>query len=253
MATFSGKLDQLLKIARAASSKEAFVDPAAMAGGGASMDPAMDPMAGGAPPADPMAGGAPPMDPAMMGMDPSMMGGAPPMDPMMGGMPPMDPAMMGMDPAMMGMDPAMMGGMPPLPPEGGGGITAEEVRTIIQEEMSSKSESKSTGSSKQNETDGALKQINFLLAKIADVLGISISAQDIVEAPEEAAPAAPAAAPAAEAGPQSTFANIDPMEAYPTAVKTSDEGTAYDAAGLFEVTNKAASLAHVLKHRKNRK
>ena len=195
-----------------------------------------------------MAGGAPPMDPAMMGMDPSMMGGMPPMDPaMMGGMPPMDPAMMG-------MDPSMMGGMPPLPPEGdsaGGGITAEEVRTIIQEEMGNKgSGSKSTGGSKQNETDAALKQINFLLAKIADVLGISISAQDIVEAPE--APEAEAAAPAAtDPGPESTFADIAPIEPYPTAVKSS--GEAYDASGLFEMTDRASALAHVLQHRKNRK
>ena len=47
---FSGKLGQLLKIARA-QNKRAFVDPA-MAGGGA-------------PPMDPAMGGAPPMDPAM--------------------------------------------------------------------------------------------------------------------------------------------------------------------------------------------
>jgi len=124
---FSGKLGQLLKIARA-QNKRAFVDPA-MAGGG-----------GGAPPMDPAMGGAPPMDPMMGGG-----GGAPPMDPAMMGM---DPAMMGMDPAMMGMDPAMMGGAPPAPEGGGGG--GDDIRAIIKEELAA---SGLTGASSATEDD----------------------------------------------------------------------------------------------------
>lgn len=93
-------------------------------------------------PPDPMAGGMPPGMPPGMPMDPSMMGGAPP-----GGMPPMDPAMMGGMPPGMPMDPSMMGGAPPMPPmpmdpsmmggpvPGAGGLTADSIRQIIQEEI----------------------------------------------------------------------------------------------------------------------
>ena len=73
---------ELLRNARAAVQKQAFVAAGDPAMGG---DPAA--AAGGAPPMDPaMAGGAAPMDPAMAGggapMDPAMAGGAPPQDPM---------------------------------------------------------------------------------------------------------------------------------------------------------------------------
>ena len=158
---FSGKLTQLLKIARDRN-KRAFVDPA---------------MAGGAPPMDPaMMGGAPPMDPAM--------GGAPPMDPAMGGAPPMDPAMMGMDPAMMGMDPAMMGGAPPAPSGGGEG----DIRAIIKEELAA---SGLTGASSATETpSGKVKpkidvnveilQIKKMLARLSDAMGVNIPAADMV-------------------------------------------------------------------------
>lgn len=162
---FSGKLSQLLKIARERN-KQAFIDPAMMGGGG------------GAPPMDPaMGGGAPPMDPAMMG-------GAPPMDPAMGGgAPPMDPAMMGMDPAMMGMDPAMMGGAPPAP-EGGG----DDIRAIIKEELAA---SGLTGASSATETPaGKVKpkidvnveilQIKKMLARLSDAMGVNIPAADMV-------------------------------------------------------------------------
>ena len=160
---FSGKLSQLLKIARD-SEKQSFVDPAMMAGGGA---PPMDPA---------MGGGAPPMDPAMAG-------GAPPMDPMAGGAPPMDPAMMGMDPSMMGMDPSMRGGEPPAP---GGG--SEDIRAIIKEELAA---SGLTGAGGSTETPtGKIKpkidvnvellQIKKMLARLSDALGINIPAADMV-------------------------------------------------------------------------
>ena len=102
--------------------KTAFVDPAAVAGGG--MPPGMPP-------------GAPPMDPAMMagGMPP----GAPPMDPAMmaGGAPPMDPAMMAggmpMGDPMMAMPPEA--GPPPADPSAQAMGDQEAIRNIIREEI----------------------------------------------------------------------------------------------------------------------
>jgi hypothetical protein len=176
---FSGKLSQLLKIARDRN-KQAFVDPAAM--GKAAQPPGgMDPMMGG--------GGAPPMDPMMGG------GGAPPMDPMMGGggAPPMDPAMMGMDPAMMGMDPAMMGGAPPPPPGGGGGVDPESIRAIIKEELSASGLTGSDGASQgptgqikpKVDVNVELLQIKKMVARLSDAMGINIPAADMVATPED--------------------------------------------------------------------
>jgi hypothetical protein len=209
---FSGKLQQLVKIARQ-QNKEAFVDPAA-AGGAPPMDPAM---AGGAPPMDPaMAGGAPPMDPAMM--DPSMMG-----------MPPMDPSMMA----------------PPAPVEGGG----EDIRAIIKEELAA---SGLTGaSSASQEPTGQIKpkidvnvellQIKKMLARLSDALGINIPAADMVATSEdltEMAGGGPAPAPEAAAG---GIDPIAPMEGFPGAPKAAELGESLDT-----LSDRASAMAFVM-------
>lgn len=117
----------------------------------------------------PPGGGGMPMDPAMMGG-----GGGMPMDPsMMGGMPP---------------DPSMMGG------GAGGGVTADEVRSIVMEAVQ-QSLGAGAGAGGAAGAGGMLKpkidvnvelmQIKNMLAKIVDALGIPVPAQDMVATPEK--------------------------------------------------------------------
>ena len=172
----SGKLDELVKIARNQNNKRAFVDPAMAAGGGA---PPMDPAMGGAPPMDPAMGGAPPMDPAM--------GGAPPMDPMAGGAPPMDPGM------------------------GGGGPDLEAMITsAVQNAMGAGGGGVGGAMQGQAGPDGQIKpkidvnveimQIKNMLAKIADSLGVQIPAQDMVATPDKLTAMAQGIPPAGAGG-----------------------------------------------------
>ena len=141
---FSGKLSQLLKIARE-SEKQSFVDPAMMAGGGA---PPMDPA---------MGGGAPPMDPAMAG-------GAPPMDPMAGGAPP-------------------MGGEPPAPGGGSEDIRAIIKEELAASGLTGAGGSTETPTGKikpKIDVNVELLQIKKMLARLSDALGINIPAADMV-------------------------------------------------------------------------
>ena len=177
---------ELLKMARQ-NVKKAFV---------AAGDPAMG--------ADPAAAGGAPMDPAMAGMDPAAAGGAP-MDPAMmaGGMP--DPAMaaggaMGGDP-MAALQPmidqsvqaalASQGGAPAG--GGGGGAKAPKVDVGVE-----------------------LKDIKQQLAKLMDVMGITMTPSEVY-GEEEQAPqdpmAAPAPAPEAAGGALGAINPIAPMKA----------------------------------------
>jgi hypothetical protein len=222
---FSGKLTQLLKIARERN-KQAFIDPAMMGGGGA---PPMDPAMGG--------GGAPPMDPAMMG-------GAPPMDPsMMGGAPPMDPSMMGMDPSMMGMDPSMMGGAPPSP---GGG--SEDIRAIIKEELAA---SGLTGAGGATETPAGkikpkidvnveLLQIKKMLARLADAMGVNIPAAEMVATEDDLTEMANAGA----AGGGMTPGAIPSIEAIGGAFP--EPKAAGIGANLETLSDRASAMAYVM-------
>ena len=231
---FSGKLSQLLKIARDRN-KQAFVDPSMMGGGGA---PPMDPAMGGG-------GGAPPMDPAMMGG-----GGAPPMDPAMmggGGAPPMDPAMMGMDPAMMGMDPAMMGGAPPAP-EGGGG----DIRAIIKEELAA---SGLSGASSATETPaGKIKpkidvnveilQIKKMLARLSDAMGVNIPAADMVATEDDLTEMANAGAGGGGGEAAMTPGAIPPIEAMQGAFPEPKAAGIRD--NLETLSDRASAMAYVM-------
>jgi hypothetical protein len=157
-------------------------DPAAAAGGAPPMDPAM--MMGGG-------GGAPPMDPSMM-----MGGGAPPMDPamMMGGAPPDIGAML--KPMIQeAIQEAMQGAQGGQGGSGGGGGAGAggKVKVDIPTEV------------QQIKTD--MYQIKMLLAKIADVAGIQLSAAEMFSTPpqqqehaHEPQPAAAEQDPAAAGG-----------------------------------------------------
>ena len=133
------------------------------------------PPAGGAPPMDPMAaGGAPPP------MDPAMMGG--------GGMPPMDPAMMG----------------------GAAPIDADQIRSIIQEELAvsgGKGGSGSGGGTKKFDPEQLNRQLhtmNKFLSSIANALGVELPPEALLEPPpgeeQDQAAAPEAAAPPAGGG-----------------------------------------------------
>ena len=206
---FSGKLDQLLKIARA-QNKRAFVDPAMAGGGAPHMDPAM--------------GGAPPMDPAMMG-------GAPPMDP-----------------AMMGMDPAMMGGAPPAPPGGGGGgddiraIIKEELAASGLTGASSATEAPSGKIKPKVDVNVEILQIKKMLARLSDAMGVNIPAADMVATEDDLTEMASEGAgvdPAMTAG---AIPPIGPIGgAFPEPKAAGHLGNSLDT-----LSDRASAMAHVM-------
>jgi hypothetical protein len=224
MSTNMHKLRELIKIAQSQRAKVGFVDPAAM---------------GGMPPGG---GGGMPMDPAMMGG-----GGGMPMDPaMMGGGMPMDPAMMG---GGMPMDPAMMGGAPPP-----AGVTADEVRAIIQEAMAAQG---GGGGGAAGAAGGLLKpkidvnveimQIKNILAKIVDALGIPVPAQDMVATPEKLTEMAQGGGGGAGG---SAIPPIQPMApASPKMAAVHEDGRPYSDRGPAALSGKAAALAQIMRNR----
>ena len=164
-------------------------------------------------------------DPAM-GADPAMAGGAPPMDPAMaGGAPPMDPAAGGMP-----MDPAMMaGGMPdPAMAAGGamGGDPMAALQPMIDQSVQAALASQGGGAPAGGGGGGAkapkvdvgieLKDIKQQLAKLMDVMGITMTPSEVY-GEEEQAPqdpmAAPAPAPEAAGGALGAINPIAPMKA----------------------------------------
>ncbi len=174
---------ELLRHARAAVEKQAFVAAGDPAMGG---DPAA--AAGGAPPMDPaMAGGAAPMDPAMAGggapMDPAMAGGAPPQDPMAMIQPMIDQAVQA---AMAGGGAAAGGGAP-------------KAKKFDPEEL-----------------DRRMYAMDVNIAKIADALGVQLSPSDVVKPPAgETGPTqnAPEAAGPAAGGALGQIGEMAPMKA----------------------------------------
>ena len=178
---------ELLKMARQ-NIKQAFV---------AAGDPAM-----GADPA--AAAGAPPMDPAMAGMDPAMAGGAPPMDPAMaGGMP--DPSMAG---GAMGGDP--LAALQPM--------IDQAVQTAVAAQGGGSGSGGGGGGAKAPKIDvgSELKDLRQQMAKIMDVMGITMTPSEVY-GEEEQAPqdpmAAPAPAPEAAGGAFGAINPIEPMKA----------------------------------------
>ena len=149
---------ELLKLARAnvtrGLEKGAFTDPAMVMGGA------------GAGAADPM---------AMAGGDPMAAAGGG--DPMAGAMPPM-PAM--------GADPAAAA---PAPAEAAGGVTADEVKAIVEQAIAN------SGGAGGGAGDAAIKpkidvnvelmQLKNMVAKLLDEQGIPMPAQEMVATPDK--------------------------------------------------------------------
>lgn len=228
------KLNELVKIAQHAVSKAAFVDPATVAGGG---------MGGGMPP-----GG----DPSAMGMDPSMMGGAPP-----GGAPAGDPAAAGAPPAGGGGDPALsakLDQMMQMLSSGGGagGAGAGQLKPKI-------------------DVNVALMQLSKMVARIADSLGVTIPAAEMIATPQDLAgmaqqqQAGGAAPPGGGGGgggaPQSSIPPIAPIQGASPALAGSGGGAGGEKSSLFidgepaelpivSLGNKAAALAAILEQRR---
>lgn len=219
---------ELLKIARyAVQRKEAFVD-AATAGGG-------DPAAAAA-------GG----DPAAAGMDPSMMG---------------------MDPAAMGMDPAAMGGAPP--PPGGGGVDMNALQTMIQSTVQAAMQGQGGGAGAGAAGAGGLKpkidvnvalmQLSKMVARIADTLGVSIPASEMIatapdlnqmaqQQQQQQAPQQGAIQPLQ--GLQPAFGGGAPGGGGGGGSGGGEKsGSAFDGRGLTTMSDRAAGLAEVLRKR----
>jgi len=183
-------------------------------------------------------------------VDPAAMGGMPP-----GGAPPMDPAMMGAMPpggGMPPMDPAMMGGAPPPP----AGVTADEVRAIVQEAVGGISGGGAAGGpagvlKPKIDVNVEIMQIKNILAKIVDAMGIPVPAQDMVATPEKlTAMAQGQNAAGAGAGASSAIAPIEPMQGASPGMaqgKTAahDTGHPYQEPGPNALSGKAAALAEI--------
>lgn len=189
-------------------------------------------------------------------VDPAAMGGAMPP-----GAPPMDPAAMGgaMPPGAPPMDPAAMGGgMPPPPP----GVTAEEVRAIVQEAMAGAGGAAGGGAAggmplkPKIDVNVELMQIKNMLAKIVDAMGIPVPAQDMVATPEKLMAMSQGQSTTtggAGAGGGSSIPPIEPIAgAAPGMAQKSSafvDGQPYTDAAPSDLSNRAAALAQLMRAR----
>ena len=195
---------ELLKMARN-NVKQAFVAAGDPAMGAAPADPAM---AGGAPPMDPaMAGGAPPMDPAMAGGDPMAGGG----DPMAALQPMIDQSVQ----AAMAANGGGAGG------GAGGGGKAPKV-----------------------DVGAELKDLRQQLAKIMDVMGITMSPSEVYGEQEQQQAPAPEAPPVDPSGGAFGAINaIQPMKA--AQQEEGEQGEAFQAVGLEEIEKASQSISEL--------
>jgi len=211
----------LLSMTRQAGmSKFAFVPGGDPSAGGGGMPPGGDPSAGG---------GMPP------GGDPSMGGGMPPGgDPSMGGggAPPSDPRIDQMMQMIQQMQQQMGGGA------GGGGAGAGA----------------GGGLKPKIDVNVEIMQIKNILAKIADTLGVSIPAQDMVATPEKLTamangqPTTSGAGGGGGGGAIGQMPGMDPMQGAgsPGGEKAGSykaNGVAFDTTGFTVMQNRAAAIA----------
>lgn len=179
------------------------------------------------------------MDPAMMGgapMDPSMMGGAPPMDPAMMAGAPMDPAMMG------------GGGAPPT------GVSAEEVRAIVQEAMGSGGGGEAGGVSPikpKIDVNIELLRMNKMLARIADALGVQIPAHEMIATQDDLTSygmqSGGASAPGGGGG-GSAIGAIPPMQGASPELAQGGKTASHDS--MFGLRDRASAVAALIAARK---
>lgn len=209
------------------------------------------------------------------GGDPSM-GGAPPGggDPAAGGAPP-------------GGDPAAMGAPPPDPAAGGGGggmdpaQMQQMVQQAVQQAMAGQGGAGGAGAGAgagalkpKVDVNSVLLQILKIQARIADQLGVKIPASEMVVTQQDqmglanatqtgqpmpgmdptAAAGGGGGAGGAGGGAIGGMPPMDPMQGAgtPGGEKTGSyrgNGTAFDTAGLGDITNKAAAIARLRKSR----
>ena len=154
-------------------------------------------------------------DPAM-GADPAAAAGGAPMDPAMAGGMPMDPAMAGGMP----MDPAMAGGMPD-PAMAGGAMGGDPLAALqpmidqaVQTAVAAQGGGSGGGGAKSPKVDVGieLKDIKKQLAKLMDLLGITMTPSEVYGGEEEqAAPPQDPMAGAAPADAGGAFGAINPI------------------------------------------
>jgi len=175
---------ELLKLARANVTRDlekgAFTDPATAMGGA------------GAGAADPM---------AMTGGDPMAAAGGG--DPMAGAMPPMP---------VMGADLAAA----PAPAEAAGGVTADEVRSIVEQVMANSGGAGGAGDAAikpKIDVNVEIMQMKNMLAKLLDEQGIPMPVQEMVATPDKLqAMASGEAGPGGPAGGSGIESSIKPIE-----------------------------------------
>lgn len=158
-----------------------------------------DPSLGGGAPADPAMGGAPPADPAMAG-------GAAPMDPAMGGGAPADP-MAALQPMIDQSVQAALAAQGGGAPAGGSGGGAKAAKPDVAAE---------------------LKAVKQQIAKLMDIMGVTMTPSEVYgdEQEEQPAPeAAPAPAPAEAAG--GALGEISPIEPMKAAQDEWEHGVAF--------------------------
>lgn len=175
------------------------------------------------------------------GSDPAMGGGGMPPggDPMAaaGGGMPMDPAMMG---GGMPMDPAMMGGaMPPAPPAAP--APAPAAPAAAPEQVKPKID-----------VNVEIMQIKHMLARLADAMGVQLSAAEMAATPEKLTEMAQGGGPGGAVGGGDPSAiqppqPIDPMQAATPAEKGASihDRTGFntpDTAGLGETASRASAI-----------
>lgn len=220
---------ELLKIAHVQVNKEAFVDPAAASAGGMA-----DPMAGAMPPMPGMGG-------AEAGGDPLAAGAPPPADPL--------------------ADP-----LAGAAPEAGAGVTADEVRAIVQEAVAGLGGAGGAGGAggekMKVDVNTEIYHIKKLLVRMAGELGIKIDPQMLLgdpasdpAVPMEQAAQDPESAAASMAG-SSSINPIGGIQGASPALVTGEgqkaassleHGHAFDDTGLQINNDKAAALLRQLK------
>lgn len=200
-------------------------------------------------------------------------GGAPP-----GGAPPMDPSMGGGDPAAMGMDPSMMGGggAPPPAPAGGGGGGGDPILQQILQKLTMLEPAGGAGGAggaaggikPKVDVNAVLLQILKILARIADSLGVQIPASEMVPGQQDmqqlaqattqgtAMPGMDPTAQAGGAGGAGAIPPIPPMQGsgVPGGEKVGtyrEPGDAFDTSRLADLGSRAATVASMLKARKD--
>jgi len=208
--------------------------------------PAGDPALAGLPPGDPAAaggaGGMPPVDPAALaaaggaGVDPAALaalGGA-------GGLPPGDPAALGG----VGVDPAALGGAGGLP-AGGAGVdplmVQQMVQQAVQQALAGSGGAASSGGkplTPKIDEKVVLVQILKILARIADQLGISIPASEMIVSQQDLSGLARAPAFGGPGG-EKPAADRDYRA----------DGDPFDTTGLVDIRNKAAAVARLRRTR----